>query len=379
MSLFLDAHLDLAYLAVKGRNMLGALDVQAGPSPPAAVTLGSLAEGGVRVALATIFTEAVPLDRASGKLSPEQYPAGDFDRAGVVGRAQMEVYLTWRDMEAVRLDLRELLRSDAGVGEIRGGMGVSELQAPSLAAILARSRNAAPLHIGILIENADPIRSPEELPWWVERGVVAIGMAWARPGRYAAGNATPAEADGGLTDLGRELVRAMDHSRIVHDVSHLSDRSMEALFEATDRPVMASHSNCRALLNDPANQRHLRDESIREIVRRGGVIGLNLCRNFIPPQPYAKTDPRPTIDQAVAHVEHICEIAGHRRAVGLGSDMDGGFGANDLPEGIERPMDLRRLTDALERRGWSEQEVDGFAHGNFARFLAENWRERKSA
>lgn len=379
MSLFFDAHLDLAYLAVRGRKMLAPLDVRAEPSPPASVTLSSLAEGEVRVALGTIFTESVAPDRAGEKLHPEQYIAGDAERAARVGRAQMEVYLTWRDEGAIAIDLRELLRHDAGVGELRGGMGVSELRAPTLAGLLARSKPAKGLHIGILVENADPIRSPEELSWWVERGVVAIGLAWARPGRYAAGNATPADQDRGLTDLGRAMIHAMDASRIVHDVSHLSDKSMEALFATTDRAVIASHSNCRALLNDPTNQRHLRDESIREIVRRGGVIGLNLCRNFIAPKPYARTDPRPTLAQTIAHVEHICKLAGHKRAVGLGSDMDGGFGATDLPEGIEIPAHLSRLLEALAERGWNEQELAGFAHGNFTRFFSENWGVRVRA
>ena len=76
------------------------------------------------------------------------------------------------------------------------------------------------------------------------------------------------------------LPGAMDALGVVHDLSHLSDVSMDQLLELTDRPVIASHSNCRALLPGD-DMRHLRDESIREIARRGGVIGLNLCRNFI--------------------------------------------------------------------------------------------------
>lgn len=249
-------------------------------------------------------------------------------------------------------------------------MGVSETRPPDLAGLLARARTRAPLHLGVLVENADPIRTSDDLPWWVERGVCAIGLAWARPSRYAMGNATDIDERTGLTDLGRAMVRAMDAQGVVHDVSHLSDRAMDELLELTDRPVIASHSNCRELLNDPYNQRHLRDESIREIARRGGVIGLNLCRNFIAPQPYTKTDPRPTVGQAVAHIEHVCELAGHRRAVGLGSDMDGGLTASDLPEGIDRPSDLARLSEALAERGWSPDEVAGFEHANFARFFA---------
>jgi microsomal dipeptidase-like Zn-dependent dipeptidase len=142
----------------------------------------------------------------------------------------------------------------------------------------ARGRTVS---LGVLMECADPIRDPDELPWWVERGVVAIGLAWWRGSRYATGNGEPSCTSGiGLTDLGRELVKRMDAQGVVHDASHLSDRALDDLFALTDKPVIASHSNCRALLGG-VNQRHLTDEAILEIGRRGGVIGLNLVKNFI--------------------------------------------------------------------------------------------------
>ncbi|MBL8747150.1 MAG: membrane dipeptidase [Phycisphaerae bacterium] len=362
--LFFDGHLDLAMLAVHGRNMHAPPAVTtAGTDPvPAAVTLPSLREGNVRFALATIFTEA------DGD-GPEGYPAGDAERAHRRGRAQLEVYETWRDEGRIAISLPKFLRHDPHVGHIRAGMGVAQLQPLSLEERLSRAKPGVALHVGILMENADPIRSPDELAWWKERGVMAVGLAWARPSRYAMGNMTPHDEPVGLTDLGREMVRTMDALGIVHDVSHLSDRAMDELLALTDRPVIASHSNCRALLNDPTNQRHLRDESIREIARRGGVIGLNLCRNFIAPQPYSKDDPRPTIEQTIAHVEHICGLVGHRNAVGLGSDLDGGFSADDLPEGINRPSDLARLTDALKDRAWSDDDRSRFAHENWAHFF----------
>lgn len=363
--LFFDAHLDLAMLAVHGRDMHAPPSATTkGTDPvPAAVTLPSLREGNVRLALATIFTEV------NGD-SPEGYPAGDIEKAHKRGRAQLEAYETWRDEGRIAIDLPKFLRRDPQIGHITAGMGVAETRALSLDERLARAKPNVPLHIGILMENADPIRSPDELVWWKERGVIAIGLAWARSSRYAAGNMTPHEDPIGLTDLGRAMVKQIDALGIIHDVSHLSDRAMDELLELTERPVIASHSNCRALLNDPENQRHLRDESIREIARRSGVIGLNLCRNFIAPQPYKAEDPRPTIEQAIAHVEHICGLVGHRKAVGLGSDLDGGFSADDLPEGINRPADLAKLTDALRERGWSEGELAGFAHGNWERCFA---------
>lgn len=367
--LWFDAHLDLAYLAVNGRDMLAPLDVSAGPHPPAAVTLPSLAEGGVRFALATIFTEPDGRDA-------EAYPAGDVQRAFTVGRAQLEVYLTWKDRGIAAIDLPGALRIDPGVGEVRGGMGVAQLmtESPSSRArrivgsgkTSSRPDSSGPLHIGILMENADPIRSPEDLGWWKQRGVCAVGMAWAKPSRYAGGNTT----DLGLTDLGRAMVREMDRLGVVHDASHLSDRAFRELCDHTDRPIIASHSNSRAILGDPANQRHLTDLQIREITRRGGVIGLNLFSKFlIPTAPGRRPESgRATTRDALAHIDRICELAGDRLHVGLGSDMDGGFAADRLPDGLDHPRSLSRLADALSQHGWSDDEVEGFAYGNWAAF-----------
>ncbi len=396
---FFDSHLDLAYLAVNKRDMLATLpelEKSAAnlPHPPAAVTLPSLAPhantfGGVRLALGTIFTE--PVASAALAIAPEKYPSHDADAAHRAGRAQLEAYLTWRDQGHINLSLRDLLRSDSGTGDIRGGMGVAEPVPPSPERLLARlgnrrpgphvasassgqatqSSEPQPLTVGILIENADPIRSPDELEWWRERGVVAIGMAWIHQSRYAGGNAT----SHGLSDLGRDLVRRMDALRIVHDASHLSDRAFSELIECARGPVMASHSNCRALLADPSEQRHLSDAQIRAIVERpapanqvpGGIIGLNLFSRFL--DTTAHDSGRASIESCVRHVEHVCEISGDLLHVGLGSDMDGGFPSSRLPAAIDRPEHLPRLLDALINRGWTDADLRSFAFGNWTRFF----------
>ena len=217
------------------------------------------------------------------------------------------------------------------------------------------------------MECADPILDPDDLPNWVEGGVIAIGMAWWHESRYAGGNGSD---NAGLTDLGRALVPAMDEQNVVHDASHLSQRSLDELFELTDAPVIASHSNCRALLPGE-NHRHLSDASIKEIARRGGVVGINLVRNFLDPTLAASKKPikgDATIAQVCDHIEHVCEVVGDRRHVGLGSDMDGGITADDLPKGIDSPSDLTKITDALAERGWSDEDVRAFAWDNWACF-----------
>lgn len=340
-----DAHLDLAYLAENGRDMHAELNDCRGRYQPAAVTLPSLRSGHVTSCLGTVFTEAIDPAKADSESGAFTYPFGDADAAYRAGMRQILLYRAWRDAGLIaRMPLR---------GQ-------------------PAEQSSAPLRLGVLVECADPLTSPDELDQWVDLGVVAIGMAWWHQSRYAGGNGTDHTKPGnGLTKLGRELVKRMDELGVVHDLSHLSQRSVDELLDATDAVVMASHSNCRALMGNPdcqPNQRHQSDETIKEIARRGGVIGLNLLGDFITPN--LKKGQRAPIDDCVRHIEHICELTGSTRHIGLGSDMDGGFGADGLPEGINTPSDLTRLTEALAAAGWDDQDINAFAHANWERF----WR-----
>jgi membrane dipeptidase len=337
--MWFDAHLDLAYLAVSGRDMLSpSLETCGGPDLPAAVTLPSLREGHVSMALATIFTEP------DGNPSDYAYASGDRASANRAGRRQLDIYQDW-----VRRGLITLAGSTWEPG-------------PNLSA-------------WILMEGADPILEPSELDWWVDHGVRAIGLAWARPSRYAGGNMV----ETGLTDLGRDLIRRMDAKGVIHDLSHLSDAAADELLSMSTGRVIASHSNCRAIVASSgalatgtgaattSAQLHLRDETIIEIARRGGVIGLNLFSPFLIPG--GSRDRRATIAEALAHVERVCELVGHKQAVMLGSDMDGGFSAAKMPTGINQPRDLNLLLDALSARGWSNDELRGFACRNWLDFV----------
>ncbi len=360
--IWFDGHLDLAYLVELGRDLHAPLESCGGPLAPAAVTLPSLHEGRVRACLGTIFTEAI-VDAPTGgeQAGSYSYPVGDAAAAHRAGLRQLAVYHAWRD---------------AGVASFLPPRASTTTQSATSKPVSASHRSQDPgfkprdsrLFLGILMECADPITTPDELLWWAERGVIAIGMAWWRGSRYAGGNGT----DGGLTDLGRELARAMDTLGVVHDLTHLSQRATDELLAHTDRPVIASHSNCRALLGGHENedwQRHLADETVREIGRRGGIVGVNLVRNFIKVGiDRSNPEDRPTINDLIAHVEHVCAVMGHTRGVALGSDMDGGLTANDLPLGIDSPADLHRIADALVSRGWTDEAIHGFAWGNWARF-----------
>lgn len=322
-----DGHLDLAYLAVNGRDMHAEPESAGGPDLPAAVTVPSLQAARVRATLGTIFTER---DGPASSLS--SYPAGDAPAARTAGLRQLDWYQ--------RASPASPRRAGLWLGATR---------------------------VLILMENADPIAGPGDVDFWRARGLAAVGLTWARSSRYAGGNST----DEPLSPAGRDLVHQLDAHGVAHDVSHLSDRSFWQVFDAAKGRVIASHSNCRTLMGGGLmgqNQRHLHDEQIRAIVSRGGVIGLNLYSAFL--RTGLERSGRASVDDAVAHIEHVCSLAGSAAHVALGSDMDGGFSAQRLPDGIDRPADLHRLCDALAQRGWSEMDLAGFRYGNWARVFA---------
>ncbi len=322
-----DGHLDLACMALEGRDLAQPLESASGPPQPAAVTLPSLAEGRVTHFLATLYT-------GLGTEGPCGYSdGGDLDTPHRAGRAQLEVYHAL--VAAGRL---RLIRSAGDLDE------PAQLPAAML-----------------LMEGADPIRTPDEADWWFEQGVRAVGLTWARGTRYAGGNAAP----GPLTPPGRTLVKRLDRLGMIHDLSHLADEAARELLDLAAGPVMASHSNARAICLGHS-QRNLPDDLINAIAARGGVIGLNLFSLFLISDGDRR---RATVDEAVLHLEHIAQTAGRDDVVALGSDMDGGFGADRLPRGINTPADLHLLADALSSRGWSEEAIAGFRFENWRQFL----------
>jgi membrane dipeptidase len=326
---WIDGHLDLAHAALRGRDLCLSCSDEDG-----CVSLPDLRAGGVRLAFATIFIEPGVMNG-----DPWGYPGSDdLDAAHAAGVRQLEVYERLAD-----------------AGEIAIVHDVSQLDS-----------DKDTLKVVLLMEGADPIRSPDEAGWWFERGVRIVGLTWSMGTRYAGGNASP----GPLTSAGRDLVAALDELGIVHDVSHLADEAFDELMQLAapgSGRIVATHSNCRALLE--SKQRHLRDDQIKRIAQRGGIVGLNLYGRFLSTSD--RGGGRATIANAVAHVERVCGVMRHRRGVALGSDMDGGFTPRDLPEGLDHPTKLHALADALRNRGWSEQDVAGFAHDNWINLLGQ--------
>ncbi|MCS7033837.1 MAG: membrane dipeptidase, partial [Phycisphaerae bacterium] len=212
-------------------------------------------------------------------------------------------------------------------------------------------------------EGADPLRTPEDVNDWFDLGLRVVGMAWKRT-RAAGGTGEP----GGLTDFGRRLAGQFDRLGIVHDASHLAEQAFWELLEATERPVIASHSNCRAIV---PTDRQLSDDMIRAIASRGGVIGINFYDRFLLPPSEAGTR-RAVLADVVRHFRHVCDITGSAAHVGLGTDMDGGLGREQIPLEIASSADLPRVGNALADAGFSDVDIAGILGGNWLNFFCRH-------
>ena len=138
-------------------------------------------------------------------------------------------------------------------------------------------------------------------------------------------------------------------------------------------PVLASHHNCRALVDD---QRQLTDDQIRSLIGRGAVIGAAMdAWMLVPGWQRGQSTVESTgvgLRHVADHIDHICQLAGNVRHVGIGSDLDGGFGREQSPGDLDTIADLGKLSEILNQRGYSSTDREAIAHGNWIRFFRQN-------
>jgi membrane dipeptidase len=325
-----DAHLDLAYNAVRGREVhRPAIEQQPDGEGVPTVGLPDLRKGGVGLICATIFCQPA-LPNQPGYTTAEQ--------AAAVAREQLAWYRTQVREGQMRFLLR---RADIPLSDDRGG----------------------PQDAILLLEGADAIRTPGDLPEWFEAGLRIVGLAWKRT-RYAGGTGAP----GPLTDEGIALVHAMDKIGIIHDISHLAEESFWQLLDISAGPIIASHSNCRSMV---PTDRQLSDDMARAIFKRGGVIGINFFDKFLL-TPGEQGRRRARLPDVVRHIRHFCELAGDTAHAGLGTDMDGGLGREQIPVEITTSADLPRVADALSEAGFNDGDVRAIVGKNWLRFFRDN-------
>jgi membrane dipeptidase len=221
-----------------------------------------------------------------------------------------------------------------------------------------------PLGIILSMEGTDPITTPDEAREWHAAGLRAAGLAHYGRGQHAYGTGV----EGPLSSAGIELLRVMDDIGMILDVTHLCDLSMKQALDYFDGPILASHHNCRALV---PGDRQLTDEQIKEIVRRGGVIGAALDAWMLYPNwVRGQTQPDVVPLAAVAdHIDHVCQLAGDVKHAALGTDLDGGFGNEQTPRELRVYGDLQQLGGILADRGYGDGDIDGIFHRNWLDFF----------
>jgi membrane dipeptidase len=221
-----------------------------------------------------------------------------------------------------------------------------------------------------LMEGADGIRSPHELSEWWELGLRMIGLAWAGT-RYSGGTAEP----GPLTDEGRELISAMADFNFILDLSHMDEAAARESLDRYEGPVMATHANCAALIKDTSTNRHLPDEVIHGLIERDAVIGVIPFNTFLKAgwkRVNGSLREEVPLDALIAHIDHICQLAGNSLHVGIGSDFDGGFGLQSIPPELDSIADLPVIATKLMERGYTEDDAANVLGGNWLRFLRRN-------
>lgn len=194
-------------------------------------------------------------------------------------------------------------------------------------------------------------------------------LTWNEENALASG--WPGDPDRGLTQKGREAVRRMNELGILVDVSHLNDKGTWDILSMSDgHPVIASHSDCRALCNQGRN---VTDDMIREIAKTGGLIGMNRLNGFI-----SDDRAKQNVDGLVDHVIHIADLVGIDY-VGCGFDFEdfvvpdalqkNGFTEHDpyATKGLGDASNCQNFVDAMRRRGLTEEEIEKVAYKNFYR------------
>jgi membrane dipeptidase len=200
-----------------------------------------------------------------------------------------------------------------------------------------------------------------------QAGLRSIGPVWSRPNAFGHGvpfkfNHSP-DTGPGLTEAGKNLVRACNRLRIMLDVSHLNERGFWDLAGLTDAPIVATHSNVHAI--SPAT-RNLTDKQLDAIKESDGMVGLNFHVGFI--RPDGAINPDTPLADFVRHIDYLVERLGIDR-VGFGSDFDGAV----MPKAIANAAALPNLIEALRTCGYDEPSLRKVAHENWIRVLQKTW------
>ena len=358
-SLIFDVHLDLAWNAIElnrdqrwtqeriRRREIGMRDIPGRACNT--VCFPEMRRGKVGICVATQFARYTPyFGRLSGFASPEQ---------------------AWAETQAPLACDREM----ETCGELVQIRNRTQLDAHLQRWSVTPSGPQSRLPIGYILslEGADSIVTFRHLEKSWADGLRALGPVHYGPGVYGHGT----DDEGPLTARGHELLKEMERLGLILDVTHLCD---EGFWDAMGRfhgPIWASHSNCRALASW---NRQFDDTQLKELIRRDAVIGMAFDAIMMV-HGWAHLHSRPQdfnlkLEKICEHIDHVCQLAGNSRHVGIGTDLDGGYGTEQTPLDLDSIADLVKLGPLLAARGFTAADIDGIFSGNFVRFLRTAWK-----
>lgn len=328
----------------------------------ATVCLPELQRGQLGLVVATqIARYAKPTHPLDGWRSPAQ--------AWAMSQGQLAWYRAMEEAgEMVQIRNRaELDRHLALWGVAVGGVGGNLAPATNPGAGVGKK----PIGYILSLEGADSIVTLAHLERSQAQGLRAVGPAHYGPGTYAFGT----DSEGSIGAKGRDLLKEMDRLHLILDATHLCDTSFWEALDVFQGPVWASHSNARSMT--PHN-RQFADDQLKELFRRGAVIGAPLdAWMMLPNWERGKTTPQGTqlkLEKMVEHIDYICQLAGSTRHSGIGTDLDGGFGREQCPMDLDTIADLQRLLELFRARGYKPADIESILHGNFISFLRAAWR-----
>lgn len=250
---------------------------------------------------------------------------------------------------------------------------------------LARVKSSGRIGILLGLQNAEHFRTRDDVNAFYGLGQRVSQLTYNA--RNLIGNGSTERRDEGLSDFGVSIVERMNQVGMAVDVSHCGDRTTLDAFEVSRRPVLITHSNCRALV--PGHPRCKTDEAIRKMAAGGGVMGITGVRMFV------RAEEPTTIEHVLDHFDHVARLTSVEH-VGVGSDVDL-YGYDDMPpdlnkklregykgsygfrekldvEGLDHPRRMFDLAEGLVRRGYSDRDAELILGGNFARVLGELWK-----
>ncbi len=233
---------------------------------------------------------------------------------------------------------------------------------------IAQAADAGKIGIILGMQDANHLRDVSGVDEFYRMGQRLTQLTYNSTNRLGSG--CKVDDDRGLTRFGQDIVARMNAAGMAIDVSHCGERTTLDAIAASRKPVLITHSNCKALA--PGVDRCKPDEAIRAAALKGGVIGLTGVRHFV------RTKDPVTLNDALDHFDHAVKVAGIEH-VGVGSDtdLDGrDCGASKLLydiAGLNRANRMFELTEGLIRRGYTDEHLRLILGGNFERALRQIW------